>query len=175
MPEEISTTEESRPLPQEDGADSSWVGQKLQESGPRVLRTWRGLVFGRDTRRTQRVRLLDGVIEPLTVAVGRSLSEGPKQPTWAWTQTPGLLRLSATRSLDELEEEIRLFGKALGATLDSLGASGEILVQVRQILEACQGLALGEMRRLRDPEAPAPAVGFGGVIVEIFESRATIH
>lgn len=149
------------------GNKGNRLARVLQQRPERVAAAWRRLM---DARRGggDRLLLLDEVVEPFLRELGRSLEGAVGSP---WRRTRGLLRLSAARGARGLHEEFAALRQCLFDATEVLDAgSGTRLVLEAALNEAADSaVALSEM--LRDPRAEVPRVPFGGLWVEIFESR----
>jgi hypothetical protein len=141
----------------------------LMEQPERVAAAWRRERFAEAGRgKAVPQNLLEGLVEPFIVEVGRQLGGAPGS---AWSRTVGVLRLSGERP-NGLYEEFASLRQCLLDVLEALGGGAREFDLVAQAVEEACAAAVALGRQLRQPTAPGPNVPFGGLVVEIYERPA---
>lgn len=114
----------------------------------------------------QTLSLLDGLVEPFIRELGRSLDG---EPTSAWGRTRAVLRLSSERGARALHEEFASLRRCLVDAVDVLGGGDAERAAINRAVDEAVDSAVAHQERLMNPEAEAPRVPFGGLVVEHFE------
>lgn len=112
------------------------------------------------------VGALDGLVEGLVEELGHALSEPADLPTAPWARAQGVLRLSLTRGPETIQRDFGLLRGLLEQAASQLGANELERRRLRVLLDAAQAQALALLRHRLIPGQPAPAVKFGGVVLE---------
>ncbi len=132
----------------------------------RVAAAWRRLRYAEGKKGEVPNNLLDNMVEQFVSEVGRSLAGARGS---AWTRTQGVLRVSVDRGARGLYEEFSALRRCMVDALDVLGAGAEERAVVNQALDEATQSAVALAQRFTDPDADAPEVPFGGLVVEYFE------
>lgn len=142
------------------------VARVLVQQPDRVAAAWRRLRFSQGPRGEVKQNLLDNVIEPFVREIGRMLEGTEGRP---WSRTQSVLRLSADRGARGIFEEFAALRRCLQDTVEVLGGGIRERVGVNEAIDDAVDSAVALCQRLTDPSAPAPRVGFGGLVVEVYE------
>ncbi len=134
----------------------------------RLAAAWRRVLYSRAGDDGVPDNLLDGVVEDFIRQTGRAL-EGASGN--AWERTRGVLRISTTRGVRVLIDELGALRRCMLDALKVLGAPPKEASTVSHCIQQAAESAAAYHRRLIDPGAPAPKVLFGGLVVEVVETR----
>jgi hypothetical protein len=141
------------------------AGRMFLEQPQRLAGAWRRERWAAQERGAPE-SLFDGVVEDFIRQMGLCLRG---QPQSAWAATRGVLRLSVARSEDAVIDELCALRTCLLDALGVVGATASERALVARSVDEAAVSALGLLRRLKNPAAPAPRVPFGGVVVELVE------
>lgn len=154
--------------------DGRMAAARLFANQPeRVAAAWRRVRYAQ-TKKGQpnlALNLLDSVIEPFVREIGFQLAGKTGN---AWTRTTGVLRVSPERGPRGLYEEFAVLRRCLTDALDVVGASAEVRARVSACVDEAVDSSIAHMVQLGSAEAEAPAVPFGGLVVEYFERPAEV-
>jgi hypothetical protein len=103
--------------------------------------------------------------------VGFALSGRDGSP---WTRSRGVLRISPQRGPHALFDEFAALRRCLNDAIDVLGGGQGERLLVNAALDEAVDSAVALCRRMEQPEAPAPKVPFGGLVVEVYERKAPV-
>ncbi len=148
-------------------APRSTAGRMFSEQPERIAAAWRRERYTEGGRQGAPDNLLDGCIEAFVRQVGHTLL-GQRGPTWS--RTGGVLRLSTTRGTRALYEEFGAVRRCLLDALHVLDAPAAEQHAVILAVDEAVDSAIAMCRRLRDPNAAAPRIPFGGLMVEMIEA-----
>ena len=143
------------------------LARLLRTRAASIAHAFRRERFGSCQDPLQAVGQLDGLVEGLVEELGHSMSDPSDLPIAPWARARGVLRLSLTHGLEALAEEFALLRGLLDQAAAQLGSSEPERRRLRQLLEASQSQALALLRHRVMPELPAPALAFGGVVLEM--------
>lgn len=162
--------------PDRRGADA-----RRQEAGRRLIAAAPAIATGFTQERTAwrsrsswRSPLLEQLVQPLIVAIGRELQAPLPDVAAPWTRCPGTLRLSPTRGTLALVLDVSVLRRHILAAIAPAGSAlARALVQ--DCLDVVLEGALGELAVLLGRTTSRPTLPFGGVIVELFEHEAAVE
>lgn len=154
--------------------DGRMAAARLFANQPeRVAAAWRRVRYAQ-TKKNQThlpMNLLDSVIEPFVREIGFQLAGKAGK---AWTRTTGVLRVSPERGPRGLYEEFAVLRKCLTDALDVVGASADVRAKVSACVDEAVDSSIAHLVQLGAEAAEAPAVPFGGLVVEYFERPAAV-
>lgn len=152
--------------------DGRMAAARLFANQPeRVAAAWRRVRYAQSKKGQTHLpmNLLDGLIEPFVREIGFMLAGKAGS---AWSRTTGVLRVSPERGPRGLYEEFAVLRKCLTDALDVVGASAEVRARVSASVDEAVDSAIAHLVQLGSDGAEAPAVPFGGIVVEYFERPA---
>lgn len=147
---------------------ASAVERVFTGQADRLGNAWRQAMRALHHRPQPALLLLDGVVEPLVAELGRTLGGAEGHP---WTRCRGLLRLSSQRGTQGLHDEFTTLRRCLAEAIEVLGGTSIERAWVTAALEDAAEAAAALHHRLERRTAAAPRVMFGGLVVELFETR----
>lgn len=154
--------------------DGRMAAARLFANQPeRVAAAWRRVRYA-NSKKGQTylpMNLLDSVIEPFVREIGFQLAGKAGS---AWTRTTGVLRVSPERGPRGLYEEFAVLRRCLTDALDVVGASAEVRARVSACVDEAVDSSIAHLVQLGSADAEAPAVPFGGLVVEYFERPAVV-
>lgn len=152
--------------------DGRMAAARLFANQPeRVAAAWRRVRYSQSKKGQAQVQmnLLDSIIEPFVREIGFQLAGKAGS---AWTRTTGVLRVSPERGPRGLYEEFAVLRRCLTDALDVVGATSEVRARVGACVDEAVDSSIAHLLQLGSSDAEAPAVPFGGLVVEYFERPA---
>lgn len=110
--------------------------------------------------------LLEDVVDSFVREVGNLLNGAAGSP---WSRTQGVLRLSPMRGVRGLREEFLQLRQCFSDALTRLRADDVDRMRTLEAVDSAEAAAEAMLVALDDAHALAPAVPFGGLVVELVE------